>query len=198
MLLLWILEKKYVKGNILLGLLVLFWHCNPRRENAFIKVVDPASWPADRVSLDQQVMTTWAKGWSVQWLWNGLSLCSTVEVAFSVFLQVVSSSPTPCLPSPRCLLWLQPWTQPPEERKIIRREDCAWHYFWKAGYYNESRAGIHCVWGGDWKPLVSFFFWGGCGSPGRENRAFPSPLMHAGERREAEAEVSSTMAGAEG
>lgn len=40
MLLPWILQEKYVKGNILHGLLVLFWQRNPRHENALLKVVE--------------------------------------------------------------------------------------------------------------------------------------------------------------
>lgn len=93
--------RKYGNGNILHGLLALFWHCSSQHENALIKVVDAVSWPADRVSLDQQVMTTRAKGWSACWLWNGVSfLCSTVEVVLAVFFQVVSSSPTPLSAQP--------------------------------------------------------------------------------------------------
>lgn len=112
---------------------------------------------------------------------------------------ILSSSPASSLLPTLCyLLWLQSWTQSSKDQKIIRKENCSWHYFWKAGYCNESRAGIHCVWGRDWKPLV---FLGGLPrrSPGGVSRALLSPLMHVGtEPWEDKAEVSSTMAGAKG
>lgn len=72
------------------------------------------------------------------------------------------TKPLPLLPTPHCLLWLQSWTQFSKDREIIRRENCSWHYFWKAGYSNESRAGILCVWGHNWKPSSSPSGGGGC------------------------------------
>lgn len=60
-------------------------------------------------------------------------------------------APASCPPS-AAFSGCSPEPNPQRSGKIIRRENCSWHYFWKAGYCKESRAGIHCVWGRDWKP----------------------------------------------
>lgn len=154
-----------MRGNILFSLSVLFWHCTHQHNKVLIKVVLPFVSPAHRW---QYLRSQWISSWYPQ---HKRLKCRPTLICvsspnsyivdsifrFSILYQV-SSSPSPSLPSPCYILWLQSWTQPSEEQKIIRRENCSWHYFWKAGYCNGSRAGIHCVWGSDWKPLV----FGGC------------------------------------
>lgn len=120
-------------------------------------------------------------------------------VDFFISCQVKSSPLSPSVFCPSCTAssGSSPEPNPQRSGKIIRRENCCWHYFWKAGYCNESRAGIHCVWGSDWKLLA---FRAALEKPW-ESKQFckvpPPPSSHVGgEPWEDEAEVSPTMAGA--